>query len=35
MKDPCLPELWFAEAVNAAFEILCDVASPDFHPLVG
>ena len=26
--------VWSAEAINTAFEFLCDVASPDFHPLV-
>jgi diacylglycerol kinase (ATP) len=26
--------VWTAEAINTAFEFLCDVASPDFHPLV-
>lgn len=26
--------VWSAEAVNTAFEYLCDVASPEFHPLV-
>ena len=26
--------VWSAEAVNTAFEALCDVASPDLHPLV-
>ena len=26
--------VWVAEAMNTAFEFLCDVASPDFHPLV-
>ena len=26
--------VWAAEAINTAFELLCDVASPDFHPLV-
>ena len=26
--------VWTAEAFNTAFEFLCDVASPDFHPLV-
>jgi len=26
--------VWTAEAINTAFEALCDVASPDFHPLV-
>ena len=25
---------WVAEALNTAFEVLCDVTSPDFHPLV-
>jgi diacylglycerol kinase (ATP) len=26
--------VWAAEALNTAFEFLCDVASPEFHPLV-
>lgn len=26
--------VWTAESVNTAFESLCDVASPEFHPLV-
>ena len=26
--------VWMAEALNTAFEFLCDVASPGFHPLV-
>ena len=26
--------VWTAEALNTAFETLCDVASPDFHPAV-
>jgi len=26
--------VWVAEAMNTAFEFLCDVASPEFHPLV-
>ena len=26
--------VWTAEAMNTAFESLCDVASPRFHPLV-
>jgi diacylglycerol kinase (ATP) len=26
--------VWMAEATNTAFEFLCDVASPEFHPLV-
>src|SRR4030042_1985376 len=26
--------VWTAEAFNTAFELLCDVASPEFHPLV-
>jgi diacylglycerol kinase (ATP) len=26
--------VWAAEALNTAFEFLCDVASPGFHPLV-
>ncbi len=26
--------VWVAEGLNTAFELLCDVASPQFHPLV-
>ena len=26
--------VWTAEALNTALEFLCDVASPDFHPLI-
>lgn len=26
--------VWVAEALNTAFEYLCDVASPEFHPVV-
>jgi len=26
--------VWMAEALNTAFEFLCDVASPQFHPEV-
>jgi diacylglycerol kinase (ATP) len=26
--------VWMSEALNTAFEFLCDVASPEFHPLV-
>lgn len=26
--------VWVAECLNTAFEFLCDVAAPDFHPLV-
>jgi diacylglycerol kinase (ATP) len=26
--------VWVAEALNTAFELLCDVVSPEFHPLV-
>ena len=26
--------VWVAEGLNTAFEFLCDVASPEFHPLV-
>lgn len=29
-----LMAVWVAEGLNTAFELLCDVASPDFHPLV-
>jgi diacylglycerol kinase (ATP) len=27
--------VWTAEALNTAFELLTDVASPGFHPLAG
>jgi len=27
--------VWTAEALNTALEFLCDVVSPEFHPLVG
>ncbi len=26
--------VWVTEALNTALELLCDVASPEFHPLV-
>jgi diacylglycerol kinase (ATP) len=26
--------VWAAEAINSAFELLCDLVSPGFHPLV-
>jgi diacylglycerol kinase (ATP) len=26
--------VWMAEALNTGFEFLCDVASPEFHPLI-
>ena len=26
--------VWVAEGLNTAFEALCDVVSPEFHPLV-
>jgi diacylglycerol kinase (ATP) len=26
--------VWMAEALNTALELFCDVASPEFHPLV-
>lgn len=29
-----IASVWTAEALNTAFELLCDVAAPDFHPLV-
>lgn len=29
-----LVAVWTAEALNTAFEFLCDVASPEFHPMV-
>jgi diacylglycerol kinase (ATP) len=34
MVDRGIMSVWAAEAINTAFELLCDVASPDFHPLV-
>jgi diacylglycerol kinase (ATP) len=29
-----ITSVWTAEVLNTAFEALCDVASPQFHPLV-
>jgi diacylglycerol kinase (ATP) len=29
-----IASVWTAETLNTAFEFLCDVASPEFHPLV-
>jgi diacylglycerol kinase (ATP) len=29
-----MASVWVAEAMNTAFEFLCDVASPEFHPVV-
>lgn len=29
-----MASVWVSEALNTAVEFLCDVASPDFHPLV-
>ena len=26
--------VWVAEALNTAFELLCDVTNPEFHPVV-
>lgn len=26
--------VWVAEAFNTALELVCDMASPDFHPLI-
>lgn len=26
--------VWVAESLNTAFELLCDVSSPNFHPIV-
>ncbi len=26
--------VWVVEALNTAYELLCDVVSPEFHPLV-
>lgn len=31
----CVGMVWTAEALNTALELLADVASPEFHPLVG
>ena len=31
---PPIMVVWTAEALNTAFELLCDVASPQYHPLV-
>ena len=27
--------VWAVEAMNTAIELLCDVAHPDFHPMIG
>jgi len=27
--------VWSAEAFNTALELLCELVSPEFHPLVG
>ncbi|MCL2640105.1 MAG: diacylglycerol kinase family protein [Phycisphaerales bacterium] len=27
--------VWAAEAMNTAIELLCDVACPEFHPMIG
>ena len=29
-----IASVWVAESLNTAFEFLCDVASPEFHPVV-
>ncbi|MBN1869805.1 MAG: diacylglycerol kinase family protein [Candidatus Omnitrophica bacterium] len=29
-----MTSVWTAETLNTALELLCDVASPEFHPLV-
>ena len=29
-----IASVWMAEALNTAFEFLCDVTSPEFHPVV-
>jgi diacylglycerol kinase (ATP) len=29
-----IASVWMAEALNTAVEFLCDVASPEFHPVV-
>ena len=26
--------VWIAEILNTAFELLCDITQPDFHPIV-
>ncbi len=31
----CFMAVWSAEALNTALELLCDVVSPEFHPMVG
>ncbi|MFO0948575.1 MAG: diacylglycerol kinase family protein [Planctomycetota bacterium] len=31
----CIGMVWTAEALNTALELIADVASPEFHPLVG
>ena len=31
---PAIMVVWTAEALNTAFELLCDVTSPRYHPLV-
>lgn len=30
-----ITSVWAAEAMNTAFEFLCDVTTKDFHPIVG
>lgn len=30
-----MSSVWTAEAMNTAFEFLCDATTRDFHPLVG
>ncbi|MFV0337307.1 MAG: diacylglycerol kinase family protein [Chthoniobacterales bacterium] len=30
-----ITSVWTAEAMNTAFEFLCDATTKDFHPLVG
>ena len=29
-----IASVWTAEALNTSIEFLCDIVSPDFHPLV-
>jgi len=31
----CFMAVWSAEAFNTALELLCELVSPEFHPLVG
>lgn len=31
---PVIIIVWVSETLNTAFELLCDVTNPDFHPIV-